>query len=117
MLAQPPLVRLFITPAWLFLLVLGAIVSARLLTGPVATRGLLRDVDSLQISATRVQMLIGTVAAAVIYATAISHASNVSRFPAVDVKLLALLAGSNALFISARVLARLRAIFTTNRQR
>jgi len=100
----PP--KLLLVSTMAFLLTLAALVGYRLVTGKILTRKLLSDSASGRVSPLKIQMLIGTVTAAAVYATAIGQRGG-SALPPVDEKLLALVGGSNVLVVGKQGLIQL----------
>jgi hypothetical protein len=110
----PALSRVLLLPSYGFLLGLGLLVVCRLLTGGIATRGLLTATSSGAPGALRVHALITTFATAASYAAAIAHAPDVTRLPAVNPGLLALVGGTNLLLLGKLAISRLAARFGLN---
>ena len=90
--------------AWF--LVLASMVFYRLLTGDIATRGLLCELGEGAVSPERVQMLIGTMVALGYYVTLTLSTDDPTTLPTPPVWVIALLGGSQSLYLAGKWLRR-----------
>jgi hypothetical protein len=89
--------------AWLA--AIAAIVGYRLLTGAIATTGLLKSNGAAGADPERVQMLMGAIAGAIYYANdslALLGAENVRQLPDPSYLVLSLLGGSQLLYLGCK---------------
>jgi len=105
---RQPIDQIVIVPLEIFLLALISVVSFKLLTGSIRTRGLLRDPLTGRTSALKTQKLVATLAFAGGYAAAIAGRAPKQGLPPVNAELLALVGGSNALVLISQGLRYLR---------
>jgi len=91
-----------------FLFCLAALISFRLLTGEINTRGVLRTKSPSgdhEISPARVQLLLFTLAAAGTYLSEVLASLGSGRLPEVPESLLAVLGGSNVFYLGTKAYA------------
>ena len=88
----------------IFLAGLAVIVGYKLVTGGINTRGLLADTEHGQLSPVRIQLLLFTLIGAASYAALIGEAiANGTRaFPAVPDELLAVVGGSQLIYVTGK---------------
>ncbi len=72
----------------------------KLVTGAIVMRGLLTDKITGQFSATRLQLLLGTLMGAAFYASKFSGSHG--EFPEPGLELLAIVGGSNAIYLGTK---------------
>ena len=97
-------ILLLLLLAWF--LVLASMVFYRLLTGDIATRGLLCELGGGAVSPERVQMLVGTMVALSYYVTVTLSTDNLTTLPTLPVWVIALLGGSQSLYLAGKWLSR-----------
>jgi hypothetical protein len=92
----------------LFLGALAAILSMRLLTGSINTRGLFfgRKDSQYYFSPARVQLLVLTLGEAVNYLLTVLQTPNTHSLPPVPQEWLAILGGSNGMYLAGKAYAR-----------
>jgi len=91
-----------------FLFSLAAIISFRLLTGEINTRGVLRTKSPTgddEISPARVQLLLFTLATAGTYLSEVLASPGSGRLPEVPESMLAVLGGSNVFYLGTKAYA------------
>ena len=100
-------ILLFFLLAWF--LVLASIVFYRLLTGDIVTRGLLCELDKSAVSPERVQMLVGTLVALSYIVTLTLSTDDLTTLPTPPLWVIALLGGSQSLYLAGKWYRRLGA--------
>ena len=114
---MPGLAQLIQWELVLFVLALAGIVALQLLTGQINTGGLFygrisgrKHGEDYYFSPERVQLLVFTLGAALYYLTQVLSNPQPGTFPPVPDAWLAVLGGSNAVYLGGKVLARLGGI-------
>lgn len=87
-------------------LVLASMVFYRLLTGDIATRGLLCELGGDAVSPERVQMLVGTMVALSYYVTLTLSTDDPTTLPSPPVWVVALFGGSQSLYLAGKWVRR-----------
>lgn len=85
---------------WVLLVALAAVVTYKLLTGSINTRGILRDKVTGEFSLGRLQMLIFTLAGAALYVRLVLGSP--TEFPRVPEALVWLVGGSNFVYLGGK---------------
>ena len=97
---------------WIFLTVLAAVVTYRLLVGTINTRGLIRDkITGRAISPGRLQLLVMTVGGALYYLSLVLSNTKVGEFPEVPKELLLTLGGSHAFYLAGKFSSMIMQVF------
>ena len=97
---------------WILLTVLVAVLTYRLLTGRINTRGLLQDkMTGRAFSPGRLQMLIVTIGGALYYLVLVLSNPRVGEFPEVPKELLVALGGSHAFYLGGKLSLLLMQVF------
>ena len=104
---------------FLFLGGLAAIMAHKMVTGRINTTNLLADKETGELSSSRVQLLVLTVLGVISYLVLVADhaAANAGSLPEIPDSLVAVVGGSNAVYLVAKGLGRssLTAPFTDNR--